>query len=95
MLPEPMFGDVAAGAKPDAIAPARMVEKLDQSDRLCRPPDQPIVHAQAHDLGALGTLFEEKVETIDHVLSEFVGRAEPCIAIETIVVGFERIRNHR
>ena len=43
MLLAPMFGDVPAGAKPDAIAFARMVQEFDQSDRLRRPADEAIV----------------------------------------------------
>lgn len=90
-----MFRNVSAGAKPYAIALARIVEEFDQSDRFGRSADKAIVERKTHDLWALGALFVHQIETIDHVLGEFLGRTEPRVAIESIVVGFERIRNHQ
>ncbi len=65
-----MFRNVSAGAKPYTIALARIVEEFDQSDRLSRSPDKAIVQRKTHDLWALGTLFVQQIETIDHVLGE-------------------------
>ena len=95
MLPAPMLGDVPAGTKPDAIPFARMIQETDQPDRLRRPTNEAIVQRETHDLRSLGALFVKQVETIDHVLREFFGRAESRIAIESIVVGFKRVGDHQ
>ena len=93
MLLTPMLSNVPAGTKPHAIPLARMIEEFDQSDRLSRSTDKAIVQRKTHDLWALGALFVHEIEAIHHVLGEFLGRTEPRVAIESIVVGFERIRN--
>src|SRR5579883_59536 len=87
----PMLGDVAAGAEPDAVAFRRIVEELDQPRRLAWPADQPVMQRHAHDLRPLGAFLVEQIEAIDHVSGEFVGGAEAGVAVETVVVGFERI----
>jgi hypothetical protein len=38
-----MFGDVAAGAKPDSIVFLCVLQELDQSDPLGRPPNEAII----------------------------------------------------
>ncbi len=72
MLPPPMFGDVAPGAEPHLVMFARMFEELDQPHRLGRPADQPVVDRDAHQLRPLGAFLVEQVETVDHILGEFV-----------------------
>ena len=86
-----MLGDVPSGAYPYAVVSAHMLEKLDQPDRLARSANEPIVQRHAHDLGALGPFFIEKIEAIDQILREFVGGAEAGVAIKPVIIGFERI----
>src|SRR5579872_4617278 len=93
VLLAPMFGDVAAGAEPNAVATARIVQEFDQAGRLAGPADQPVVQRDAHQLRALGALVIEQVEAVDQILRKFIGGAEAGIAVETVVVGLERIGN--
>jgi hypothetical protein len=84
-----MFGDLAAGAKPDTLARAHMLEDLDQSDRAAGAPCQAIVQVDGHQPGMLGAFLVHELETIDQIGRELVGGAETARQIETIVVGFE------
>src|SRR5437016_5681729 len=79
MLPAPMSGDVASGAEPDFVARARMIEELDESDRLRWPADQPVMQRQTHQLRPLRALLVERLEAVDHIVGEFVCGAEACV----------------
>ena len=76
VLAVPMLGNVAPGAEPDPVVPARIVEEPDQPDRAARPSNQPVVQRNAHDLRPFRSLLVEQVEAIGHVLRELVGGTE-------------------
>ena len=46
----PMKRDVLAGAKPDTIVLARVVEKFHQANRFRWPTDEAVVQRHSHDL---------------------------------------------
>jgi hypothetical protein len=88
MLPEPMLGDVAAGAKPHPIAPPDIVEKLDEANRPRRAADQPVVQVYRHHLRLVGALFIQEIEAINHVARKIVSGVKALVAVEAIVIGF-------
>jgi hypothetical protein len=49
-----VFSDVAASAKPHSIMFLCVLQELDQSDRLGRPPNEAIMQIDGHHLGMLG-----------------------------------------
>ena len=93
MRPEPMLRNVLAGAEPDAVALARMVEEFDQACGLRGPADETIVQGNAHDFRDIGALFVKQIEAVNQVGGEVVGGAEAVILVEAIVVGLERKRD--
>ena len=91
MLPPPMFGDFASGAKPHPVAHCRVIEKFDEPDRTSWASDQAVVQGHAHDLRTLPALLVHEIETIDHIEGEIVGRAKSVVLIESVVVRLQRV----
>ena len=54
---QPMIGDFSAGADPDTLTLAYMIEEADQARSAAGPADQPIMQAHAHQPGADGALL--------------------------------------
>jgi hypothetical protein len=88
--PMPVFGHFAPGAEPHPLVLLRVFEEFDKPHGLSRTADQPIVQIDGHELRMLGAFFVEEIEGIHHVAGEAVGGAETQIAVEAVVVGFER-----
>ena len=86
MNPPPMFGDVAAGADPDAVAPGDVIEKPDEPGDPAGAPDQPVMQGQRHQLRVVGAFGVEGLEAIDHVAGEIVAGREAVILVEAVVV---------
>ena len=95
MLAPPMLCDVSPGAKPNPIVLLRMLQELDQSNRLGWPANEAIVQIDRHHLGMFGALFIEQIEAIHHVAGEAVGGAKAGILVESIVVRLEGRRDHK
>jgi hypothetical protein len=88
-----MLGNVLAGAEPDAVMLARVIEEFDQAGGLCGPADETIVQGNAHHFRDIGALFVKQIEAVGQVGGEVVGGAEAVILVEAIVVGLERKRD--
>ena len=84
-----MMCNVLAGAKPDTIVLARVVEKLHQSNRLRWPTNQAVVQRHSHDLWSFRSFLVEQIETVVQVSREVISRAEAIVLIKAVVVGFE------
>ena len=87
----PVLGDVAPGAEPDPVAAGDVIEELDQPGDPARPPDQPVVQGQRHQLRPLRALGVEGIEAVDHVAGEIVAGRKAVVVVEAVVVGLERI----
>ena len=78
----------------NSIVLLRVLQELNQSDRLGRPANEAIMQIDRHHLGMLGALFVEQIEAIHHVAREAVSGAKANIAVEAIVVRLEGRRDY-
>jgi hypothetical protein len=84
-----MICNVLAGAKPDTIVLARVVEKLHQANRLRWPTNEAVVQGHSHDLWSLCAFLVKQIEAIVEVGREVIRRAEAIVLIKAVVVGFK------
>jgi hypothetical protein len=85
-----MVRDFRAGAKPDVIKAAHVVEEFAQARRSGRPSRQAIVESNRQKLRGTGpALAVQDVEGIAHVGEEIVARSEATVLVEAIVVSLE------
>ena len=84
-----MICNVLAGAKPDTIVLARVVEKLHQANRLRWPTNEAVVQGHSHDLWSLCAFLVKQIEAIVEVGREVIRCAEAIVLIKAVVVGFE------
>jgi hypothetical protein len=90
-----MIRNFLAGTEPDPIVLADMIEKLDQPHSFGRAANETVVQRDGHHFRSLCAFFVQKVEAVDQVGGELVGRAKAVILVEAVVIGFEREGNHQ
>src|SRR2546430_1079992 len=75
----PVLGDLPPGRDPHLVMLADMFEEPNQAGDAPRPTDQAIMQGERHQFGAIGAFGVERVEAVDHILSEVVANGKAAV----------------
>lgn len=70
-----------------------MSEEADKAGPAPGAANETVVDGNRHEMRIVGALGAQRVETVDRISGELAGGSEPMIPVETVIIGFDGVRN--
>src|SRR5579871_4087650 len=81
----PVMRDFGAGAEPDIVEAAHVIEKLDQAQAAPGPADQPVMQSDREKFRrSIAALTMQDVKGVAHIREELFSSRKPAVLVEAV-----------